>query len=805
VLAHVGSGGMGDVYRARDVRLDRPVAIKVLAPRLVGDSGFLERFGREARAIARLSHRNICTLYDLGHEDASAGAPAIDYLVLEFIDGETLADRLRHGPLPVHEALLRAIDICDALAHAHAHGIVHGDVKPGNVILTGTGATLVDFGLAKRPTDSRPVLGTLPYMSPEQIAGAAIDARADVWAFAVVLYEMLSGRRAFGGATGSAIASAILETAPDSLAAVPSEVERLIRSCLTKVRADRRLTAQQIADRLRALTKTTTPAPWKKSASLAAAIVIATAVGVTKPAATPTVIAEKPSSPVSGEDRDLAGVTTSSIDAYRFYAEGVNLHERGRDLEAARQLRQAVRIDPTFAMALAKLAITEAAPGVMDMAAARRDSERALAQSARLPERERLYVEGIYRHYRGDLEGSIASLQHVLTLDPDHISSRQTLAVNYAGLERYREAVTHFEQLRRRGVPMGISYFGLSQAYEALGDMDKAIAVVEEFLRRNPDDAPAYRRLSEALIRAGRLEDATQAAERAEGLGERHATDDLRRIVLLLQDRLSEAEAADRARLKVPDTSHKREDSFRLAFDMLFRGRATEARKIFATVDAWYWTALLDLDQGDANRALARVRRVLPRDRVKLESLKNPEVASLVGRAHALLGHRAEAAAVMDQMSRLADGAATAQAERRLRWTRGIVALEMRDVDTAVSELTRAAALLPPNPLERGLPILYALACAEFAAGRDADARALFQQLVASSARTSAPLEFIRSVYFLATIADRHGEAVAAKEYYTRFLWYWGDGDLDRERVAEARQRLGDLRAFSKDLRFKAP
>src|SRR5262249_15632550 len=155
--------------------------------------------------------------------------------------------------------------------------------------------------------------------------------------------------------------------------------------------------------------------------------------------------------------------------------------------------------------------------------------------------------------------------------------------------------------------------------------------------------------------------------------------------------RLDEAEAADRARLKVPDTSHKREDSFRLALDMLLRGRATEARKIFATVNAWHWTALLDLDQGDATRALARVRRGLPQDRVKPEPLKNPEVASLIGRAHALLGQRAEAAAVMDQMSRLADRAPTAPAERRARLTRGLVALEMRDVDTAVSELSRAA------------------------------------------------------------------------------------------------------------------
>src|SRR5262249_10859685 len=146
-----------------------------------------------------------------------AGGAAIHFLVLEFLDGDTLADRLRAGPLPCREALQRATEIADALSHAHRHGVVHGDLKPGNVIVTDSGAALVDFGLAKRPSDSRPMIGTLPYMSPEQITGAGVDPRADIWAFGALLYEMLSGRRAFGGATDSEIVARIVEGEPDPI------------------------------------------------------------------------------------------------------------------------------------------------------------------------------------------------------------------------------------------------------------------------------------------------------------------------------------------------------------------------------------------------------------------------------------------------------------------------------------------------------------------------------------------------------------------------------------------------------------
>ena len=833
LLAHVGSGGMGDVYRARDVRLDRHVAIKVLAPQLACDATFLDRFAREARAISHLSHRNICALHDVGREDASAeGEPAIHYLVLEFLEGDTLAERLRAGRMPPHESLQRAIEIADALAHAHRHGIVHGDLKPGNIILTETGATLVDFGLATRPADSRPILGTLPYMSPEQIDGTGVDARADVWAFGLVFYEMLTGRRAFGGASEAAIAARIRGGEPDPLGApdveVPPGIDALIRSCLAKNRDERHLTAHDIADRLREIAdsigprasvhehglRMKRPAVWRVAATLIAAAAVVTAAIETRrlfpvvfekaPAASArTGIASASLSsarlrpvaavvrPVSGVDRDLADVTTSSLEAYRFYAEGVNLHERGRDVEATAQLQRAVRIEPNFAMALAKLAITEASGPIMDMAAARRHSQRAFEQSDRLSDRERLYVEAIYRRYHGDVAGSIRSLRSVLALDPNHISSRQTLAATYQELERYREAAAHYEDLRERGVPLGNSYIGLSQTYQALGEFDKAIDVVQEFVRRNPDDARGYRRLGEALVAAGRLEEAAQAVERANGLGLNPGEEDhLRRIILLLQDRLPEVEAADRARLKPGenDASRKHADSFRLASDLLFRGRSAEARRIFAAIGARYWVALLWLEQGDAARALAEIQRGRPADDTHRDM--GPEELSIVARAHARLGHRNEAASAIARLSALSDRMTTAYGDRRLRLARGVSALELHDVPTAIRELREALALLPPNPMERGVPILYALGCAYLAAGREVDAAASFERLVASSARTDAPLEFIRSLYFLGQIAERRGNRTAAREHYERFVRYWGDADLDRDRVADARRKL---------------
>jgi len=224
IVAAIGAGGMGEVYRARDTRLNRIVAVKVLPAHLSDRPDLRQRFEREARAIAALNHPHICALYDVGP----------DYLVMEYLEGETLAARLTRGPLPLDQALPHAIAVADALALAHREPVFHRDLKPGNIMLTKVGAKLLDFGLAKFAAPVAPagadsltlddpltvdgtLLGTFPYMSPEQLEGRDADARSDIFGFGAVLYEMLTGRRAFQGKSQASILSAILTETPPPL------------------------------------------------------------------------------------------------------------------------------------------------------------------------------------------------------------------------------------------------------------------------------------------------------------------------------------------------------------------------------------------------------------------------------------------------------------------------------------------------------------------------------------------------------------------------------------------------------------
>ena len=249
ILASLGAGGMGEVYRARDTRLQRMVAIKVLSSDLHADPDRRRRFQREARTVAALSHPHIGGLHDIGEDDG------IDFLVLELVEGETLAARLAARPLALSEALAYGEQIAQALDHAHRHGIVHRDVKPQNVMLTKTGAKLLDFGLARLaqpigapsgipPTATAPLtvegalLGTLPYMAPEQLEGREADPRSDLFAFGAVLYEMVAGRRAFEGTSPATIIGAVLKDQPPPMSALqsltPPGLERLVRRCLEK-------------------------------------------------------------------------------------------------------------------------------------------------------------------------------------------------------------------------------------------------------------------------------------------------------------------------------------------------------------------------------------------------------------------------------------------------------------------------------------------------------------------------------------------------------------------------------------------
>jgi serine/threonine protein kinase/Tol biopolymer transport system component len=263
IEAPLGAGGMGEVYKARDTRLDRTVAIKILPAHLSGDPLLRQRFEREAKAVSSLNHPHICTLHDVGNQDGT------DYLVMEFLEGETLAARLEKGPLPLAQVLKFGIQISDALDKAHRQGVVHRDLKPGNIMLTTAGAKLLDFGLAKAstptalsssltvaPTMTSPItqhgtiVGTFQYMSPEQVEGGDMDARSDLFAFGAVLYEMLTGRRAFLGRSSLSVASAILEKDPEPISTLapttPPALDRTIRKCLAKDPEDRWQTARDL-------------------------------------------------------------------------------------------------------------------------------------------------------------------------------------------------------------------------------------------------------------------------------------------------------------------------------------------------------------------------------------------------------------------------------------------------------------------------------------------------------------------------------------------------------------------------------
>ncbi len=272
IVEPIGAGGMGQVYRARDTRLGRDVAIKILPAKMAESPGFKERFDLEAKIISSLNHPHICVLHDIGHDQG------VDYLVMEYLEGESLADRLQKGPLATGELLETAVQIADALDRAHREGLIHRDLKPGNIMMTRSGAKLLDFGVAKSTeggpagemaevtrtsalTAAGTVVGTFQYLAPEILSGAEADVRSDIFSFGAVLYEMATGRRAFEGTTQAIIIASILKETPPRLSEVspgiPRGLERLIDTTMTKDPEKRRQSVHDLKLELQALTEDT--------------------------------------------------------------------------------------------------------------------------------------------------------------------------------------------------------------------------------------------------------------------------------------------------------------------------------------------------------------------------------------------------------------------------------------------------------------------------------------------------------------------------------------------------------------------
>ena len=308
VLEKIGAGGMGEVYLAEDSRLDRKVALKILPQHLSDRAELRERFEREARAVSSLNHPHICTLYDIGEQDG------IHYLVMEHLVGETLEARLAKGPLPLEQTLEYAIQIADALDKAHRQGVVHRDLKPGNIMLVKSGAKLLDFGLAKLQAADTPtnlsalateqanltaegtILGTLQYMAPEQLEGKEADARTDIFAFGAVVYEMATGKKAFEGQSQASLIAAIMGQDPPPMSELQPMttpvLDRVVKRCLAKVPDERWQTASDLTAELKWITEPAAVSPivqtvageggrWRRTITLGLVAIVGAVIGVT--------------------------------------------------------------------------------------------------------------------------------------------------------------------------------------------------------------------------------------------------------------------------------------------------------------------------------------------------------------------------------------------------------------------------------------------------------------------------------------------------------------------------------------------
>ena len=507
-------------------------------------------------------------------------------------------------------------------------------------------------------------------------------------------------------------------------------------------------------------------------------------------------------------DRDLKDVTTSSIEAYRYYAEGINLHERQRDREAIPLLEKAVAIDPDFAMALIKLAVVHS--NLLHAAVSRDYAKRAFEHVNRLTARERYYVEGFYYEDAAAFDKSLQSYGKAIELYPDHASARHNSGVLLMQLERYDEAIKNFEELRRRGMTFPSSYGLLAAAYASLGRFDQAYRIDREYVDRNGDSAQGYVQLGILLARGGRFDEALGAFDQARALKPANPVAGVsREPIYIVREQWTDFDALDKTLVENPDASVRTQALLNRASAELLRGHAPDALRSYeraareigprggGNLAAAVHSAIaaLLLERGEATAALAEAERAYELIR-GAAGLQQAVSQVIVGAAQARLKRDAD---LQQTLARLRDQAAApvtyGTVKRAPHLLSGRIALDRGDVKRAIEELSTAESTLPPNPPTApgfgAIEIWYGLGSAYAASGNDAEAAKRFQRIVDSGVvRVPRPVEFVRSLYFLGQISERAGERAKAADFYRRFVGYWGDGDIDRDRVADARKKL---------------
>jgi eukaryotic-like serine/threonine-protein kinase len=501
-------------------------------------------------------------------------------------------------------------------------------------------------------------------------------------------------------------------------------------------------------------------------------------------------------------DRDLKEVSTSSIEAYRYYVEGIDLHNRAREAEALPLLEKAVATDPNFAMALTKLAVVESNLG--HPLKREEYSKRAMEHLDRLSPRERYYIEGYYYSNKADsMQRAIDAYKKAIELYPDHASARHNLGLLYAQIGREAESIPLYEELRRRGMAYPTTYTNLAGVYRNLGQFDKAYDVLQDYVRANPTVSQGYRGLGDLLAVWGKYDDAIAAYDKAAAL----APGDLsvlaaRRAIYYVRDQWADLEAVNDKLLASSDPQWKFNALMSQGTEQAYKGRTADAIRLFDKAAASVGP------RGSVQSASARIAMAnLLFERGELSSAlvaaqRAAEDAGVIGpigflslvfveRLQTRLGHDREAAAAREA---LAQRRAQLPSEDLRKLTdhlqMGGLARERHDTATAIRELKLAEDLTRPGTSNSSL--FFELGSAYLDAHDDAQAQSRFERIVTSGwLRVGDPVSFVRSLYLLGQIHERKGDRAKAADYYRRFVQYWGDGDIDRERVAEARKKLG--------------
>jgi len=957
---------MGEVYRARDMKLRREVALKILPSHVSGNPDSLSRFEREAVTLAQLSHPNILSIHDFGTYGG------VTVAVTELLEGETLRRHIDESPIPTRRCLEIGAEVAEGLAIAHSKGIIHRDLKPENIFVTNDNQIkILDFGLARMdstaisesggegalPTETQPGLikGTIGYMAPEQLRGLPVDARSDIFSLGCVLYEMLTGRRAFAKGTVADTMSAILtESPPDFVESgrqVPPEAERVTTRCLEKEPSRRFQSARDLAMHLRSLASVPQMSlrnglrfgpslkPWGWMAAILAVVLIAV-VGVIRFRSTPaaqeqarpsvavlyfenntgeasldwlrtaltnmlvTDLSQSPQIDVLGTDRlyqilkeldhldeptvsfdtvrqlarkagvttvvlgsfvkagntfrlstrvqeaetgrilatekvegegdsslfamvdeltrriqstlEVAGpngamekgiesVTTSSVEALRLYVEGNDLHLRSKEKEAVSVLEKAVALDPEFAMALAKLSVVHWNMGQPDRAYDY--AQRALQHADRLPDNEKYYIQGrFYSMNPETMDKAIQAYETSISLFPSHGSSRHNLANLYMELERFDDAITHFEVLRKAGSSFAPTYVNLANAYAATGKVDTGLEVMKEFLEKHPDSAAGHRDLAAYyFFQMGRDADALQELRVAEVLAPGDLQGKIQQFsVLLVSGDLPAAERVSEEMLSLGDPYWRSEGLATRATLALYRGNPELAERL-----------LIEAANLFDRRSVLRARFLLAMAQTELMIGKSKPAIKAAGEAyeagrgtpfetetlvmsalaHALDGNSEQATANFEEARTKYSSLPPRMIERQDNQILGTIALLSGDYREAIARFEVAWATLPPEVRKEKGGRLFETGLAFWLNGQPEEAVKWFRQLGESRAeRLANPIGYVRSLYYLGEYHAQRGDVAKAREALSAYLGFWGQGSIDSGNLARARTLLASLK-----------